>query len=214
MPKVYKVSKSRKPHTCGRCGRIINVGEGYYYAEPRYGPKVVRCLSHYPRPSELTTSEKLSILYGVEEEIRDIAFDPSGYSLDSLKDKLEEVISTLEELAPQVTTVGEEYYQSADNQEEYFPGSPTIDEIREKADNCEAFASSIESAISDLKELLEELSYLEEPLPPKVDGFSSKQEYLDAQLEYECELSELESQVDEIASEAESVISTLESEIP
>jgi hypothetical protein len=54
--RVHTIEKARTSKTerrCGRpsCGRAIKPGDRYFYWEPRYGPRQLRCGEHYPRPS-------------------------------------------------------------------------------------------------------------------------------------------------------------------
>jgi len=74
MPRVTTVKKSRKsPGKCFRCDKTIPKGAGYRWWKFRFGRKVIRCLKcPYPRPSELTRSDKLSRIYEASEAIEEI----------------------------------------------------------------------------------------------------------------------------------------------
>lgn len=134
--------KARKNYTCTKCRVAIVPGDVYLWYKHRYRPKTRRCNRCYPRPSELTTSDKLAQLYGAQEGLEDL--QGGGASRD-------DVVNVLTEAATTATDVGEEYNQSADNMEEHFSGSYQVDEIREKADACEVWAEQLESLASDLE---------------------------------------------------------------
>lgn len=134
MPRVNSARKNRagKEYTCGRCGRKINPGEKYFFWEPRYGGKKIRCKDHYPRQSELTTS-KMSEVYAAIEDVEDTLASQT-FAPDSEGD----FTSLLANVAEVVTNVAEEYREAA----EHFGGAG---ENAERADELESFAYSLES---------------------------------------------------------------------
>lgn len=136
------------PRLCRRCSHGIQAGESYKWLQPRYGAKVFYCHQHSPRPSEMTSSDKLARLYEAQEGLMDDAdaFVHSGLEGEDLKASIEQAIETARE-------VGDEYSESADKMEEYFPGS----DIREKADACEEWASELESMQSEVEDKLGDL---------------------------------------------------------
>lgn len=154
MPRVT-TQKARKEWTCGRCRRTIKKGEPYYKARPRYRGAVIRCHGcGVPRRSELTSSGKLSSLYGANESLyMDLSLKPTVESFEEALDYLETAKDTAEE-------VRDEYEESADNMEEYFPGSYQVDDIREKAEYCEAWHDELENAHEAIDGLLSELTDL------------------------------------------------------
>ena len=142
---------------CGRCGKGIGKGEPYYKAYPYYGPKdgIVRCTGcGHPRPSEITSSDKLSRIYAVQEQLDDWTGEASVDGLEDLRAMIDEARSELEEVAS-------EYNESADNMEEYFSGSSQVDEIREKADEVEGWAQQLDDVDTAIEEAEQKLT--EEP---------------------------------------------------
>ena len=156
MP-TCKTFKARKEYKCGKCGATIHKGEEYYRIFQRFRKPIIRCKKCRPRPSELTTSDKLSRLYSASEDIEDKLKEA-----EPTKEFLQELLETLEFAISEAEEVGEEYNESADNMEEYFPNSPLVDEIRERADNCEEWLDELESAKDEVEALIDEWEELTE----------------------------------------------------
>ena len=144
MARIY-TQKTRKPRVCGRCRKDIAVGEQYRSSFPG-GPyahrTLIRCMNGACsiRPSEMTSSDKLSTIYGALETLEECS------EASALADQLS--IS-----ASEIRQAGEEYSESADNMEQYFEGSSQVEDIREKADNAEALADALEQAQSEVDDL-------------------------------------------------------------
>lgn len=170
MARIYHVKKARKDQ--GRSdysGEPIPAGSAYKWWKPRYGGKRKR-LATEPnwRPSEMTSSDKLALLYGAQENVedaveefqksvtlvdadddsatREAALEESNAALDTLREAMREA-------SEQATEAADGYNESADAQEEYFSGSSQIDEIREKAEAAQSFAEALETAADDLEEI-------------------------------------------------------------
>lgn len=98
-----------------------------------------------PRPSQLTQSEYTSTFLGIQEGVEDAANDIGD--IEDLKSSLEDAKSSMEDLQS-------ECEDKLSNLESAFPGgSPTIDLIQERVDNCQSTIDSIESAVSELENL-------------------------------------------------------------
>ena len=117
----------------------------------------IRCKNCRPRPSELTTSDKLARLYAQQEDIDDVlkTVSPTLEFLNKLLETLDFAIGEVEE-------VEEEYSISADNMEEYFPGSYQVDEIRDKADACAEWRDELENVKDEVEALIDEWEQLDE----------------------------------------------------
>ena len=95
MGKIYKVEKSRKEYTCGRCRTKIEKGQPYLRGELNFSRPIIRCCKCGLQPWEVTTSDyQLSVgeivyrwqdNYEVSEEGRD---DLVG-ELESIRDDLQ-----------------------------------------------------------------------------------------------------------------------------
>lgn len=166
MPRVNTVKKARKsPGACGKCQKKIAKGAGYRWWKFRYGGKHRRCLAcPPPRASELTSSDKLSRVYGAGESIEDaIGAFRKDHEIEALKTACEEAASELREVA-------EEYRESAQNIEDGLNvRTQQCDELEEKADNIESKADEIEQAAGDLEEFDEDAA--EEEAEGELDEF-------------------------------------------
>ena len=133
---VNKARKSKKPRTC-RCGHTVEPGESYKWAEPRYGGMKYWCKDHYPKRSELTSS-KLGQVYDAQDD-----FDVSEAK------SVEEISEALQGVADTAREVGEEYQEGIDNMPEGLQEGHVAEEMREKIDALEEFASTLESWSED-----------------------------------------------------------------
>jgi len=209
MPVVTR-RKARKEYVCSYpgCGHKIEKGEEYFYVSKRFQRPHHRCLQHRPRPSELATSDKLSRIYGAREAIQDNlkGMKLSVSCFETLLSSLEDAVSTAED-------VGCEYEESADNIEEYFPGTERVEEIREKAESCEDWRSELEDVQEKVDSFLEELraneQLITEEKVPEPEEVSKKEPSKHEQVEEEDKLEELQCEMDEIISGVESAIDSL-----
>lgn len=147
--RVNHVKKAQKDQGTCTCGKEIKAGEPYKWAKGRYGPRMVRCDSCRFRQSDLTSSDKLSRVYGAQEEAEDALASWDGEDADEAR-------SILENLAASIREVSEEYQESADNIHENFSESSTADECEEKAQDLESWADSIEGAMDDIEDFDED----------------------------------------------------------
>lgn len=127
------------PGSCARCGTEILKGDSYKWFKFRWGSKIIFCEAHYPRLSEMTTSDKLARLYAAQEEIEGAMSDR-----ESIITALEDAISTAEE-------VGSEYESSLENMPEGLQQSATGEAIQEKIDACSAWATELETCKDEIE---------------------------------------------------------------
>lgn len=200
MPRINRVTKSRKEHTCAQCGITVRVGEPYKYIEPRYGPKRVHCSSCNFRPSHLTSSDKLKTLYEAREELQYVDRF-YGDSKEEAEVFLQELADLLESKMDEVEEVADEYEESASNVDEHFPGSPQVGEMQEKSDAAREFAEAIEVAKDEISSLLSELEGLEEP-----------DEYEEGTI-YEDKMFKLEDEIERITDDACSKVKDISQEL-
>jgi len=147
---AVKEQKARKPYKCGKCGKKIEVGEQYIKICKKFSAVRYRCLKCRPRPSELTSSDKLSSIYGACEDIED------NLSVES-KEDLENLVESLEGAISEVERVADEYEEGADNIEEYFTsGTEQSEQMRENADMVREWQGSLEDAKDKTQELVDE----------------------------------------------------------
>lgn len=140
MPRVFTVTKNKggKEYKCSSCSKVIQAGEKYhYFTRYRASSKTIRCIDHYPKPSELTGSETLQIAYSVQESL-----DAIGYEYD-------DVISTLEDAYSEIEGLVDTLSDKVSNVEEAFPnGTPVLDQLQEYLENAESFRDSIEEGLN------------------------------------------------------------------
>lgn len=132
-------------------GRTILPGMEYLTWKPRMGGRRFRHAEcGYPRPSELTTSDKLSQLYAATEAAEDSISAWAPGEDDNDPSELQDVLRTC---AEEVRAVGEGYRESAQNIEDGF-GHRTYqcDELEGKADELDGFADSLEQAADGMEE--------------------------------------------------------------
>lgn len=148
MARVTKVVKARKAQgNCRRCGKKIKKGDSYYHFSNRIGRSSLRrvyCNEHPPKPSEKTTSDKLSQLYAAQE-----AFEDGKYKT------LEEMAAALREAAEVAETVKDEYQESLDNMPDALRDSDPND-IQSKIDSCETWKDELESKADEIETLTAE----------------------------------------------------------
>jgi hypothetical protein len=148
MARVTFVTKARKDQgTCRRngCGKTILTGDSYYWFANLIGRSSQRknfCAEHRPKPSEMTTSDKLSRLYGAQEELETALSKATTY---------EDIASALRDAANEAREVGEEYQESLSNMPEGLQQGQTGQDIEEKAQNCESWADELESAADEIE---------------------------------------------------------------
>lgn len=147
--------RTRKERTCGKCGGEIHIGDTYRYHKPRYGVKKTRCMRHECRyrPSELTGSDKLSTLYGIQEAIEDAIADGN---LEGVRDELQAG-------AEQARETAEEYRASGQNIEDGF-GHETeqSQELTSNGDEVETWGDRLEEAGSTVSEAVDAVETFEE----------------------------------------------------
>lgn len=142
MPRMNHVKAARKsPGICAGCGKVINAGESYKWAKPRYGAKSV-AHEGCNIPISRLSSSKMVAVWEAQEEVG------KASTVDAIAQALHDLATTTREVA-------EEYQEGADNQREHFPDSPTADENEQKAEELEAWADEVEEKAEEVDALLE-----------------------------------------------------------
>ena len=128
MAKIQRVAKSRKEWKCGKCGKVIAVGDPYLYAEPAFRPRIVRCTDCGLKPYETSSSEYIQTIGALQDNwIRD--YGTGDDAVEGIKDALQELMDTAQD--------------SFDNMPEQLQDSDSGMTLQERID-------SLESAIDDL----------------------------------------------------------------
>ena len=129
MARVFKVDKSRKEQTCGKCRQIIPVGSPYLYATPMHRAKMIRCTKCGLKSYETSGSEYVQTIGALGDNWR------TEYGIDNI----EGIIDTLTELMDNAQ-------DSLDNMPEQLQYGPTGEMLQERIDG-------LESAISELEDI-------------------------------------------------------------
>jgi hypothetical protein len=154
MPRVNHVAKARKTKsgnrpTCGKCGKVIEIGMPYLWWANRTtysSSRKDRCVDHPPRASELTMSQHKGTAYGIQESLTD-ALNEAGTVAD-ISTALEDAASTARD------ELYEGLIESSDNIVEGFGHETTqSEELRERADAAETWAGEFDGAASEVEGL-------------------------------------------------------------
>jgi chromosome segregation ATPase len=141
-----QVKSSRgKELKCGRCGHVIVAGETYFHFAVGFrGSKQIRCKDHRPRQSELC-GNKLSGVYAAIESVEDVLAQ-TELSIDDIGSALDDAASSVEE-------VRDEYQESFDSMGDNLQNADTGQQVQEKIDACEEFASQLQQAAEEIRSL-------------------------------------------------------------
>jgi flagellar biosynthesis chaperone FliJ len=141
MPRVHHVKSARIAHG------DIKVGEPYYWWKFRYGGK--RTSRTYPKASQLTQSEYLQTIYGIQERETPASYDELESTRDEIKDELEQLRDEQEE--------------KRSNMPEGLQEGDTGNLLQERYDALDGAINDLENVeIPDDDALLDDL---DEPLP-------------------------------------------------
>ena len=168
MPRVQQKKKNNagEPYSCARCAEKIVAGQAYFEWSFRYGGTHRQHTTHgSPKPSQLTQS-KMSTAYAAIESAEEAIANAES---------IEDLTSALEECAGEINGVADEYQDSFDNIPENLQQGGPAQEIQEKIDALQSFASDIEGLSFD--------DFEEEE--PERDEFETDAEYEAAQAEWE-----------------------------
>lgn len=157
MARVTYVKKARmvpipEKRRCVSCGHIVHAGESYKRVGLKIGPysSITRnwCQNCTPKQSQLTTNDRLSRLYEIEEGLSaDIAnTGDTGLGIDDLKSSFESAADSAEEIA-------DEYEESVDNMPENLRQGSQADEMRDKAQAIRDWAEELRSVMDDADEV-------------------------------------------------------------
>lgn len=139
--RIKHVAKSRKiVGVCEACGKVIGLGVAYKFIRPRYGAQRNRheaCPTW--KPSEMTSSDKLATLYGVQEDITAALANWSEVS------ELIEALSTGATLAEEAR---DGYQEAADADDK---GGAIAQTNQDKADAVDEWVNALNDAASEVE---------------------------------------------------------------
>lgn len=174
--------KARKEYKCNKCGAVINKGDEYYKIEAMYQSTKYRCCKCKPQRSELTSSEYLSWLYDLQDNLTE------RYDLRSESAK--------DELYSEIESQKDELEDRLNNMPEQLQYAPTGETLQERID-------SLDSALDDL----DNLEYPDEE-EYRLDD-DEKEDLSEEEIE-EQENEKFQDALDDYESELENIISSIE----
>lgn len=147
--RVNRVKHAAKPGICEVCHGDIRIGQPYNWIKSRYGPKRSRhATCRQFRPSDLTSNDKLSSLYAIQERIEDEA---SAWGLLESTD-LADLVTALDDAAVEAREVADDYRETAENLEQGFGHSTSqSEEIASNGDEVDGWADELEQLSSELE---------------------------------------------------------------
>jgi len=147
---TIKYQTARKEYTCQKCGRQIKKGEKYIrFKINRFSKEGIRCVDCKPKKSELTTSEFLSRVYELEEELHSL----ENITIEEYIDRVRRVINELNELKDETE---EKLY----NMPEQLQNSDTGSLLEGRIENLDVMIDDLEDALYRLEEALDDIKYM------------------------------------------------------
>lgn len=133
------VERSDKSQPSGKDDRLlVKKGESYYWWKFRYGGKHISKTA--PKQSQLTQSDFLSQVYGIEERIADL----SGDEAEDIKSEVESIVEDLRSLA-------EECEEKRSNMPDQLQDSGSGEMLQTRVDECNSMADELESVDLDFE---------------------------------------------------------------
>lgn len=155
MTKVNFVKSARKEYKDSFTGETINIGESYYWWAFRYQPR--RISKTPPKPSQLTQSEFLQTVYGIQEEIEDLVV--SDTIIDQLNHIKEEIESLKGETDGKLSNIPDNLQNSSTTE----LLQSRVDLLQEWYDNLDGIDTDIDDGLNKeekekrYQEILEEI---------------------------------------------------------
>ena len=144
MAKANYVKAARKDYPV----EGISKGEPYWWWEIPFQP--VRRSKTQPKASQLTSSDFLQQVYGLQEDLE---------ALTATATK-EDITSAIEDTVSQLNALAEEQESRRENIPEQLQDSGSGQLLQDRADKCREWADSLENIDTDvaLEDLLEEVT--------------------------------------------------------
>ena len=166
--------KARKEYICDKCHQPILKGTQYVQCMEFMRNPTRRHETCGYKPSETVSSEHLQNLYAAQEDIQAaiITRDP------------EQIVEAVDSAKSTADDESSSYQESADNKEEYFPGSS--DEIQEKVEACDNWSSELDSALDELNACKDEYDEIPGPWDTEAEDaptHRSQDEIIDEMIE-------------------------------
>jgi hypothetical protein len=148
MPRVHKRTRStrpvKKPFVCSHCREEVAPGQEFYTWSKRFGgPQYRHVACGYPRPSQLS-GRKTAV---VEDAIQDAEEAIAGLGADGEAPEalIQDIQSTLEQVADEAESVGQEYESGADSMPESLQYGTQAEAMRAVAEELQSWADELRS---------------------------------------------------------------------
>jgi len=168
--KIHKqvAHASKFERKCRKCSTKIQIGQVYYWIKHRNMPTENFCKDHYPKPRDLTLSDKLRTLYDAQESLEQVVRNFEGVDVS-------EAAEWQGESSPVEPDVEDD---NPDKESIYSDWEGEMNEWEDNRAKYQEACSKLDSALSDLAS---ELESIEESVREVADGYH---EGADAQEEY------------------------------
>lgn len=198
MPRVTHVEHARKPMP----EHGIKVGDSYYWWKFRFGGKHVS--KTMPRQSQLTQSEYLGTMYGIQESLEDAC---SALREGDVADKdFQQLVDALDSAISDVENQRDECQSKRDNMPEQLQDAPSGEMLGNRVDSCENIQSELDSA----KSAVEDKSGEYDELKTQLEELQKELEELTDDDEKTAKQKEIDEKEEEISSLAEDACTEVE----
>ena len=147
--------KANKEYKCLKCGATINKGETYYKIVARFSRPKIRCLHCKPQRSELTTSDYLSWLWDLQDNLSSRYDLKDEVAKDDLYSELENMQSDLQD--------------RFDNIPEQFQEGDAAQTLQDRIDSLDNAISEIDCLEFPCREDLEDEDLTEEEIDERYE---------------------------------------------
>ena len=142
---TLKRQKSRKEYICSKCEKKIEKGEEYYrFSLTRFQVPRILCLACKPTRSQMTGSDFLSTMYGIEDD--SIAKLTTG-DMEDAQSAVEAIVGELEELR-------DETEERHENMPEQLQDAPTGELLQGRVDSVQEMIDELEAVDIDIDDEL------------------------------------------------------------
>ncbi len=139
---TLKQQKSRKEYVCSRYHISIEKGIQYLrFNLTRFSSVSILCMACRPRPSQMTSSETLSQVYGVVESIED-SIGPVEDMIEALQRGIDELENTSDECQEKIDSI----------MEHFSSGNPASEILEEYINEIDSFKDELEYCKDELEE--------------------------------------------------------------
>lgn len=139
MTKVNFVKSARKEYNDSFTGEIIKKGESYYWWAFRFQPRKISKTP--PKPSQLTQSEFLQNIYGIQEEIENMVADST-------------IIDQLNTVKGKIESLRDEVEEKLNNMPDNLQNSQTAELLQSRIDSLQEWVNNLDDVDSNIDEEL------------------------------------------------------------